>query len=136
MWLMTKMGFFSIVKKGDMFGKADTWCIRSRAKKDLENLKKFTALEGEIIETLEDSDYHYRVFISGRELNNLFRVLPSSIEYPNFKQMIHANKDQQEKYPFYKECWHVLWTYQTIKERLERKVPDFLKIKKEKRGWS
>ena len=132
MWLMTKMGFFSIVKKGDVFGKKDTWCVRARARKDLENLKEFSVLKGDIIETLEDADYHYRVFINGKELDNLFRLLPSSIEYPNFKQMIHKNSDQEEKHPFYLECWKALWVYQMVKERLERKtkLPVLLKAKK------
>jgi hypothetical protein len=112
MWLMTQMGFFSIVKKG---GK-NTWTIRSRCKKDMDNLKEFASLKGNVIITSK-SDYHYRILISGKELQTLFEKLPDSIEYPNFKQMIHAHPEQAEKYPFYRGCWETMWMYQLLKER-------------------
>ncbi len=136
MWLATKMGFFSIVKKGEMFGD-DTWCIRSRAKHDLENLKKFISLKCDIIDTAkfdgtEDAtDYHYRLYIDGHELDYLFKSLPATIEYPNFKQMIHADPDQAEKHHFYLDCWKALWIYQEVKERLAKNYKNKRSNKKE-----
>ena len=119
MWLMTKIGFFSIVKKGNEFGK-DTWTIRSRSKQDMENLKKFAWLNGEVLTTPE-GDYHYRIIINVEELKDIFDKLPESIDYPNFKRMIHANPEQEDKYPFYKGCWEKLWTYQFWTERKKSK---------------
>ena len=61
MWLMTKHGFYSIVEK-----KPGKFHIRSRERRDLQNLLDRVPLDGEKIVDTPDADYGARI-ITGRD---------------------------------------------------------------------
>ena len=85
MWLFTKYGFYSIVKKkyGDQ---EKPFQARARKRKDLENLLKLVPMEGEIIDTLY-ADYYYRFVVDQEELGRIFDLLVENLDYDIFKDM-------------------------------------------------
>ena len=58
MWLMTKHGFYSIVQK-----KPGEFHIRSRVRKDLQNLVQRVPLIGARILDTKDADYAFRIIV-------------------------------------------------------------------------
>lgn len=104
MWLMTKYGFYSIVKKEDGYH------VRAREKKDLENLKGLcTLLKKKTIFENEGTDYPYRLKISTpKSILQIMRRLGETLDYPNFKDEIHEQPDQQNKLNPYFDVWLAL----------------------------
>src|SRR5512133_2102462 len=84
MWLCTKLGFYSIVKKG----KPGEWQVRARLKQDLENLLVIAKVKSEIIST-PNADYACRAILDWRQIQEVFTALAKSIDYPNFKDKVH-----------------------------------------------
>lgn len=110
MWLATKHGFFSIVKKGP-----DEFHIRARVKADLENLKRGCApagIELPPINTWRTADYRHRIVCTRLEYFDVMELLVNSIDYSNFKSEIAATPDQMEKLSAYHEIWHTLFRLQ------------------------
>ena len=64
MWLMTKHGFYSIVQK-----KPGEFHIRSRVRKDLENLVERVPLTGTKIHDTTGADYSFRVIVGKDEVS-------------------------------------------------------------------
>ena len=79
MWLATKLGFFSIVKKGA----PETWQVRARAARDLERLLAAAQLKTEILATPQ-ADYACRVVVDREQLARVFAALADSIDYSNY----------------------------------------------------
>ena len=100
MWICSKLGFFSIVKKG----KPETWQVRARRKNDLQGLLESTNLDAEIIPT-PNADYAFRIIVDQAGLERLFSSLEESIDYPNFKDCIADQPMQSDKLPAYHEFW-------------------------------
>lgn len=110
MWLFTKYGFFSVVKK--KFNKEDMpFQIRSRRRADLQNVVSRVNLPGPIIET-SDSDYPYRIVVDEADLGRLFSVLVQELDYSNFKDAIKGIDDQKDKLTAYHEVWRTMLDYQ------------------------
>ena len=106
MWLFTKSGFYSIVRKDN-----GEWHVRSRAKKDLENL---VALSGKKhwIHRSPNADYRWRIVCRGLEARLLIDRLAAGIDYANFKAAVGATPDQADKLPAYHEIWGAMASYQ------------------------
>ena len=106
MWLFTKSGFYSIVRKG-----ADEWHVRARAKKDLENL---AALVGEKhrIHCSSLADYRWRIVCRAAAARRMIDALAADIDYSNFKAAVGATPDQADKLPAYHEIWGIMFDYQ------------------------
>ena len=100
MWICSKLGFFSIVKKGE----PETWQVRARRKNDLQELLESTGLDAEIIPT-PNADYAFRIIVDQAGLERLFSSLEESIDYPNFKDCIADQPMQSDKLPVYHEFW-------------------------------
>ena len=101
MWLMTKFGFFSIVRK-----EQDRFHIRSRERLDIENLVKFVPLvNAEIIESIT-ADYRFRVIVGRKELMAVLELLGNELDYSNFKGCIDRTPEQSHK-PYH-EVWGLL----------------------------
>lgn len=105
MWIASKFGFFSIVAK------ADGVHVRARVKKDLEELLTETDIT-EPIQTWQGADYRYRVVVKADKLPVVFQKLSESIDYDNFKNMIHASPSQQGKYYAYSSMWKIMYQQQ------------------------
>lgn len=100
MWLCTKYGFFSIVKKGA----PETWQVRARVAADLENLILAAQLENKIIPTPE-GDYCCRIVVDQAQLAAIMRLMAESIDYSNFKDCIARLPGQKKKLHAYHNFW-------------------------------
>lgn len=101
MWLMTKHGFYSIVQK-----QPNEYHVRSRERKDLENLSAAVPLpNAKIIETPQ-ADYAYRIIVDKDKLLAILARLGETLDYSNFKGKIDSTPDQAHK-PYH-EVWDVL----------------------------
>ena len=101
MWLMTKFGFYSIVRKDE-----GRFHIRSREKVDIENLVKQVPLpEAKIMES-SSADYRFRVIVGQKELLSVLTFLGNELDYGNFKGCIDRTPGQSHK-PYH-EVWGVL----------------------------
>lgn len=105
MWIASKFGFFSIVAK------ADGVHVRARVKKDLEELLAQTDTTAPV-QTWPGADYRYRVIVGADQLPVFFQKLAESIDYDNFKNMIHASPTQQGKYYAYSSVWEIMYQQQ------------------------
>lgn len=98
MWMMTKIGFFSIVEKPP--GKT---CIRARCREDLENLlEEVLGVESEIIKTPKN-DYQYRVIVDREEFMRCFDTFLKLVTYSNFKNEVAKTNRRRE------EIYHQVW---------------------------
>lgn len=103
MWLMTKLGFYSIVEKT-----RGEFHIRSRARVDLENLVRVmpaAALIPEVVST-PHNDYPFRLVVPGWWASAALGSLGHGINYVNFKDEVARRSDQREK-PYH-EVWAVM----------------------------
>lgn len=101
MWLMTKHGFYSIVQRSP-----DLFHVRARERQDLENLINRVPLpDARIVETRE-ADYAYRLIADHKTVLAILDFLGTTVDYPNFKDRIHATPDQRHK-P-YNRVWQVM----------------------------
>ena len=108
MWIASKYGFYSIVKKEGHFH------IRSRTEKDLVDLFATADLDFPV-EIWRSADYRFRVRIPETDTESLgiiFGVLMDSIDYGNFKSEIAASTSQRKKLHAYHEIWHIMAQHQ------------------------
>jgi len=101
MWTCSKLGFFSIVKKG----KPETWQVRARRKNDLYELLEATGLEEAEIVSTPEHDYGFRIIVGQDGLDRVFSCLAHSIDYPNFKDCVANLPAQHDKLPAYHDFW-------------------------------
>lgn len=117
MWLFTKHGFYSVTR-AKTANKKGLFQIRSRHNVDLDNLKKeVKELQHKKIHCYPDADYRYRVYVWPSELTKVMERLQDTLDYSNFKNEVHANPNQAEKYSYYTRVWGAMYQYQTDKEQ-------------------
>ena len=92
MWLMTKHGFYSIVRR-----KAGEYHVRSRERLDLENLLKGVPLPGARIVDTPTADYCCRIIADEKTVLAILEFLGKTLDYPNFKALIDDTPSQQRK---------------------------------------
>lgn len=102
MWLFTKHGFYSIVRKS-----AEEYHIRARVKKDLQNLKDLLELTDPIHES-RSADYRYRLVVGKKVYLSVMALVTRSVDYENFKNTVAMTQDQREKLKAYHEIWGVM----------------------------
>ncbi len=102
MWLATKHGFYSIVKK-----QSGQFHVRARVRRDLVNLVRLLEENFEILEW-PSADYRYRILVDQRDLGAIMAALALSLDYPNFKSQIARTRDQQPKLAAFHEVWAIL----------------------------
>lgn len=103
MWLMTSVGFFSVVRKR---GETDL-TVRARVRGDLEALEeKYLPTLGPI-EAGGGSDYPYRARISSKGLADAVTRMVEDIDYSNFKDAV-ASRQGLERAHAYGEVWSIL----------------------------
>jgi len=127
MWICSKLGFFSIVKKGP----PDSWQVRARSESDLRTLLTAAGLKTDILPT-PGSDYAFRFVVDTEDLSRVFAVLVYSIDYPNFKSCLETLPQQQDKLAVYHEFWSQMRKIQDTtllsaplpRRSVQPKVPD------------
>jgi hypothetical protein len=105
MWLITPVGFFSIVRKpGDLA--AGTLTVRARSREDLEALAATLPSLGPIADR-GGTDYPYRARVPRDALAEAFAAMLRGIDYPNFKDVVAARQGP-ERAATYGEVWSTL----------------------------
>ncbi|MDO9585761.1 MAG: hypothetical protein Q7I93_04660, partial [Syntrophales bacterium] len=92
MWLMTKYGFYSIVQK-----LPNEFHVRSRERRDLQNLIDNIPLSGCLISESKSTDYLARIIVDLNMVLKILQFIGSTLDYDNFKQRIAETPDQAHK---------------------------------------
>lgn len=114
MWLLTKIGFYSITKKPSHLnpdGPA-VFNIRGRDKEDLKRLAELVSpdlAKRPVVHEYDYSDYPYRVYLNTQEeMDAVMAKLSVLIDYDNFKDTIDLIPHQKLKSRAYHEFWGLL----------------------------
>jgi len=108
-WLMTPLGFFSIVRKPDDVERG-TLTIRARVKSDLEALRKHLPSLGEIVENA-GTDYRYRSKAPRGDIARALGKMVQNLDYDNFKDEV-GKKQGKDRAKIYGQVWSVLYDLQ------------------------
>lgn len=110
MWLITPIGFFSIVEKpGD--AKRDVLTVRTRVRSDLIALKKtFLPSLGRVSESI-DTDYRYRAKAARADISQAAAKMIADLHYGNFKSEVAARQGAERAH-LYHDVWDVLYRLQ------------------------
>lgn len=100
MWMMTKIGFYSIVEKPK-----DKICIRTRNLRDMIQLQLQVYQDGEIIET-PLADYKYRMILTREYFEREFGDFAKYITYDNFKNEVQKTNRHREA--LYHQVWNIM----------------------------
>ena len=115
MWIASKHGWFSLVKKDGGYH------VRAREENDLRLLQAAVGgnFAGLKIHLTPDADYCSRVFVpdegSKEIIASIMATLGESVDYANFKSMIAASPEQRDKLHAYHAVWAQLDEYQSMK---------------------
>lgn len=99
MWIMTTIGFFSIVRKHDGTH------VRARCKKDIDALVKLCHFQSGVIH-IRRADYQWRIIINGGELDYMLHKFNQLVTYDNFKAEVKKTNSRREK--LYHQVWATL----------------------------
>lgn len=110
MWVFTKTGFYSVVKKPGCA--PDELEVRSRCRKDLQVLKKQTGVKSKIL-TDVGTDYPFRILMDRGMWANFLANEARSIDYPNFKDEVLFSKAEsprarKHRHDVYFDVWKSL----------------------------
>lgn len=96
MWLFTKFGFFSVVKKGTN----DDLTIRSRTRSDLDRIRNHYLPSLSASRAHEGTDYPWRATASASALAEAMSAIAQDIDYANFKDEVafSLGKDRAKRY--------------------------------------
>lgn len=117
MWIISDIGFFSIVQKPEDIP-TGMLTIRSRVRSDLETLGERHLKFVTAITENDTSDYRYRAKAMQTDVAVAMASLASSINYSNFKDRV-AKVQEPTRAHLYGEVWQTL--YQLQSSRFERK---------------
>jgi hypothetical protein len=106
MWLITPIGFFSIVEK-PTDRKSYTLTIRARVKSDLVALRReFLPSLGRVRDST-DTDYRYRATAARADVGGALAQMVARLGYSNFKTEV-AVRQGVERAHVYHDVWEVL----------------------------
>ncbi len=107
MWIMTTIGFFSIVQKPE--DKHDgTLTIRSRVKSDLIALRDQYLPNLDPIVAYSGTDYQYRARAPHNDVSAALQKLTQDIDYDNFKNAVASCQDYSRA-NLYGKVWSTLY---------------------------
>jgi hypothetical protein len=106
-WLLTPLGFFSIVRKADDVG-GKTLTIRARVKTDLEALRVRYLPGLKEIKENAGSDYRYRAKAPRNQVAAALAQMVQDVDYANFKSEV-AKKQGRYRATTYGKVWDVLY---------------------------
>ncbi len=111
MWLITPIGFFSVVRKPtDIKGK--TLTVRARVKEDLQALKANFLPELGDIQASKANDYRYRAIAPQGAVAKAMASLVEQLDYANFKNEV-AKRQGQARAALYHDVWSDLYRLQS-----------------------
>lgn len=103
MWIMTKNGFLSAVKKTP----GEKITVRARRLDDIKYAAKRMGLEPEDILKNAGTDYPYRIVVPQAEFARFMAQEAHDIDYANFKDAACAG--DKKRHDAYFKCWEALW---------------------------
>ena len=115
MWILTKIGFYSITKKTSHLNPdgPEVFNIRGRDKDDLKRFAELVSpdlAKRPVVHEYTRSDYPYRVYLNTQEeMDAVMAKLSALIDYDNFKDMIKETPHQKAKLAPYEEFWTLLY---------------------------
>lgn len=110
MWLLTPIGFFSVVQKASDVA-ADTLTVRARVKGDLQALRaQYLPDLGEITES-KTNDYRFRAVASRADVIAAMAALVQDLSYSNFKSQV-AKVQGAARADLYHDVWSALYRLQ------------------------
>ncbi|NJR20620.1 MAG: hypothetical protein HC777_03685 [Hyphomonadaceae bacterium] len=113
MWLMTPLGFFSLVEKPEDRIQG-TLTIRARARIDLENLRETYLPSLSPTLSLTGTDYPHRATASRQAIGEAIRdFITNDLNYSNFKNEVAAAQGRGRA-KVYGEVWQVLLDLETL----------------------
>lgn len=107
MWLITPIGFFSIVQKPEDI-EAGILTLRARAKDDLMALRQKYLPELGDIQKGGGTDYPYRARATKADVAAVMARLVEDIDYSNFKNVVHERQGSTRAH-LYGKVWEVLY---------------------------
>jgi 8-oxo-dGTP pyrophosphatase MutT (NUDIX family) len=117
MWLITPIGFFSVVEKpGDK--QAGTLTVRSRVRGDLVALKEHYLPALGPIQQSSNTDYRFRAVAPRADVSAAMAQMVEALDYSNFKSEV-AKKQGQQRASLYHQVWDVLNQLQTAPSFVE-----------------
>ncbi len=109
MWLFTKQGFFSAVQHKD---EPDMIIVRARLKQDAERLAEFVSVtcscDQPAVEQTVAADYLFRLTLPWVQWRDVLAELAMQIDYPNFKDAVHALPDDHDRTWAYLMVWQIM----------------------------
>jgi ADP-ribose pyrophosphatase YjhB (NUDIX family) len=110
MWLMTPIGFFSVVRK-PTDERQNTLTVRARVRVDLEQLQaRYLPELGPVLESTT-TDYRFRAVAPQAAVAQAMARLVADLDYDNFKHAV-AQRQGQARADLYHEVWSVLYELQ------------------------
>lgn len=115
MWLLTKIGFYSITSKPSHLNPDGPAVFNFRGR-DKADLKRFAELvspdlaKRPVVHEYAQSDYPYRIYLNSQEeMDAAMAKLAALIDYDNFKDTIKATPHQKAKLKPYEQLWCLLY---------------------------
>lgn len=112
MWLLTPIGFFSIVQKPSDQA-AGTLTVRARVKSDLEALRASYLPSLGVIQESLSNDYRFRAVAPQQDVSAALAQLVAQLDYSNFKNEV-AKQQGSARAQLYHGVWDVLYQMQTL----------------------
>ena len=111
MWLITPIGFFSIVEKtSDQ--ELGTLTIRARLRSDLEALRNYYLPSLDPIKESKNTDYRFRAIALRKEVSAAMSQMVYTLDYDNFKNQVAITQGDKRAH-LYHDVWDVLNKLQT-----------------------
>lgn len=110
MWLITPIGFFSVVRKPTDI-KNKTLTVRARVRSDLEALQAKYLPELGPIQESSVNDYRFRAVAPQAAVAAAMARLAESLDYSNFKDAVKQRQGAARAH-LYHEVWDVLYRLQ------------------------
>lgn len=111
MWMITPIGFFSVVQKP---GDGESLTVRARVKSDLLALKKQFLPELGRIQESAVSDYRFRALAPRLAVARAYAQMVEQIDYDNFKSEV-SSRQGRDRARLYHDVWSVLYRLQVQK---------------------
>lgn len=118
MWLITPVGFFSVVRKPTDI-KAQTLTVRARVRSDLEALKEAYLPELGPIQESAVNDYRFRAVAPKAAVAQAMARLVQNLDYSNFKDEV-AKRQGNTRAHLYHDVWSTLYKLQKVEPATER----------------
>lgn len=110
MWLITSIGFFSIVEK-PTDRRSEALTIRARVKSDLVALRRDYMPSLGRIRDSSDTDYRYRATAARIDVSRALAQMVARLDYSNFKSEV-AMRQGVERAHVYHDVWEALHNLQ------------------------